>query len=121
LEVRDEVYVVPRAFAKMNTPLQKLAEDVDRLITLDINRRGVIEVLYQAAREKIGRPLVLAAAEALAKAVSPGCVVLIEKTLQSAMKAAARGAGFAVLTPDQAVAAYRSPAPLHAAAVLSKR
>ncbi|MBC7226825.1 MAG: DUF4392 domain-containing protein [Thermoflexales bacterium] len=137
-----------------------VAEDIDRLITLDINRRGVIRALYQAARARIGSPLVLAAARALIQAISPGDVVLIatgwpdrpwitpdigeldgppgaallarslhralgavpifliEDELRPAMRAAARGAGFAILSPEQAIAAFRSPAPLHAAAVL---
>ncbi len=136
------------------------AEDIDRLITLDINRRGVIRTLYRAAREKMGKPLVLAAAEALTEGVVPGSVVLIgtgwpdrpwvtpeigeldgppgaallaralhvalgavpifviEEQLVPAMTAAARGAGFAVLEPEQAVEAAGSRAPLHAAAVL---
>jgi hypothetical protein len=137
------------------------AEDIDRLITLDVNRRGVIRTLYRAAREKIGKPLVLAAAETLAGRIEPGSVVLIatgwpdrpwvtpaigeldgppgaallaralhvalgavplfiiEEQLKHAMAAAARGAGFAVLTPEQAVEAARSRAPLHAASVLA--
>ena len=57
--------------------LYGVADDIDRLITLDVNRRGVIRVLYEAARERIGKPLVLAAAEALAGAISPGSTVLI--------------------------------------------
>lgn len=144
----------------MTAYLEAVAEDIDRLITIDINRRGVIQALYQAARKKIKRPLVLASAEALAKDISPGSVVfiatgwpdrpwisskigeldgppgaallarslhhilgavpffLIEEELQHAMKATARAVGFAVLPPDQAIAAYRSSAPLHAASVL---
>jgi hypothetical protein len=53
------------------------AADIDRLITLDINGRGVIQELYSAACKKIKRPLVLAAAETLVKTVSPGDVVFI--------------------------------------------
>ena len=146
----------------MSSQLQKVGDDIDRLITLDINRRGVIQQLYCAARRRtMDRPLVLAAAEALAKAVSPGSVVLIatgwpdrpwvapeigeldgppgaallarnlhrvldavpifliEDQLRPAMKATACAAGFAVLQPDQAIAAFHSSAPLHAASVLS--
>lgn len=145
----------------MVTDVDKVADDIDRLITLDMNRRGVIQPLYRAAREKVGRPLVLAAAEDLAGAVDPGDVVLIatgwpdrpwvtpeigeldgppgaallarslhrtlgavpifliEEELKPAMRATACAAGFAVLSPEQAVAAFESPAPLHAAAVLS--
>ena len=144
----------------MVADIHKVADDIDRLITLDMNRRGVIQPLYQAAREKIGRPLVLAAADALAGAVDPGDAVLIatgwpdrpwvtpeigeldgppgaallarsmhrtlgavpifliEEQLKPAMQATACAAGFAVLTPEQAVDAFKSPAPLHAAAVL---
>lgn len=141
--------------------LEKVADDIDRLITLDINRRGVIQILYSAAREKIGKPLVFAASKLLSEAVSPGSVILIatgwpdrpwvtpeigeldgppgaallarnlhrtleavpifliEEELKPAMKAAARGAGFAVLTPEQSIEAFRSTAPLHAASVIS--
>lgn len=144
----------------MACDVDKVADDIDRLITLDINRRGVIRLLHDAACEKVGRPLVLAAAEALAGAVDPGDVVLvatgwpdrpwvtpeigeldgppgaallarslhralgavpiflIEEELKPAMRATACAAGFAVVTPEQAIAAFKSPAPLHAAAVL---
>lgn len=140
--------------------LEMVAADIDRLITLDINGRGVIQELYKAARKKIKRPLVLAAAETLVKTVSPGDVVfiatgwpdrpwitseigeldgppgaallarslhctlgvipifLIEEALKPAMKAAARAAGFAVLSPEKTVASFHSPSPLHAASVL---
>jgi hypothetical protein len=140
--------------------VERVADDIDRLITLDINRRGVIQVLYRAAREKTGKPLVLAACELLAGAVSPGSPILlatgwpdrpwitpeigeldgppgaallarnlhrtleavplflIEEQLRPAMEAAARGAGFAVLSPEQALEAFHSSAPLHAASVL---
>jgi len=146
---------------KTKSYLEQVADDIDRLITLDINRRGVIKILYQAAREKMGEPLVLRASKALAKALSPGSIVLIatgwpdrpwvtpeigeldgppgaallarnlhrtlgavplfliEEELTSAMKATACAAGFAVLAPDKAIMAFQSPAPLHAASVLS--
>ena len=136
------------------------ADDIDRLINLDINRRGVINALYRAAREKMDGPLVHAAAEMLVETVRPGSVVmiatgwpdrpwvtpeigeldgppgaallarslhvalgavpifLIERQLSPSMAAAARGAGFAVLTPEEAVKAACSRAPLHAAAVI---
>jgi hypothetical protein len=61
----------------MSVSLSAVAEDIDRLITLDVNRRGVIQSLHEAARKKTGRPLVLAAAETLASASSPRSVVLI--------------------------------------------
>jgi hypothetical protein len=140
--------------------IDTVAEDIDCLITVDINRRGVIRTLYRAARERAGEPLVLAAARALAGAVRPKDIVLvatgwpdrpwvtpsigeldgppgaallarnlhvilgavplflIEDELRPAMAAAARGAGFAVLSAEQAIAAAHSAAPLHAAAVL---
>lgn len=141
--------------------LELIAEDIDHLITLDINRREVIPILYRAARKKIGKPLVLAAAKAIAEAVTPGSAVilatgwpdrpwitpeigeldgppgaamlarnlhmtlgavpifLIEEELRGSMVATARAAGFAVLPPEQALKAFHSWAPLHAAAVLS--
>ena len=141
-------------------PHELVAADIDRLITLDINRRGVIQELYKAARTKIERPLVLAAAETLVKTISPGDVVfiatgwpdrpwitpeigeldgppgaallgrslhctlgavpifLIEEPLKPAMKAAARAAGFAVLSPEKTLKSFYSPSPLHAASVL---
>lgn len=62
----------------MGSPLHRVADDIDRLITLDINRRGVIQILHRAARQRIGRPLVLAAAEAVVHAMpNAGAVVLI--------------------------------------------
>lgn len=145
----------------MKQDILAVAEDIDRLITLDINRRGVISALYKAAREKLGQPVVLAAASSLNNSVAPGDVVvlatgwpdrpwitpdigeldgppgaallarslhqalsivpifLIEAELQPAMKAAARGAGFAVLSPEQTLKASKSLAPLHAAAIMS--
>lgn len=145
----------------MRANLKAIADDIDRLINLDINRRGVIQPLYEAARKKIGQPLVLAAAQVLAKTITPGSIILIatgwpdrpwitpeigeldgppgaallarnlhrilgaiplfliEDALQPAMKATARSAGFVVLPPDKAIAAFKSTAPLHAASVLS--
>lgn len=138
----------------------RVAEDIDRLITLDINRRGVIGILYDAARERIGAPLVYAAADRLLETLGPGSTVIIatgwpdrpwispsigeldgppgaallarslhdalgavpifavENQLIPAMSATATAAGFAVLGPDEAVAAAESPAPLHSAAVV---
>jgi len=57
--------------------LTDVAEDIDRLITLDMNRRGVVRILYDAARQKTGKPLVLAAADVLDRAMAPGSVVLV--------------------------------------------
>jgi hypothetical protein len=144
----------------MSVSLSAVADDIDRLITLDINRRGVIQVLHDAARRQTGRPLVLAAADTLASCCTPRSVVLIasgwpdrpwvtpeigeldgppgaallarslhrvlgivpffliEKELLPAMHATARSAGFSVLPPDQALSAFDSEAPIHAASVL---
>jgi hypothetical protein len=141
----------------MSVSLSAVAEDIDRLITLDINRRGVIQVLHEAARKQTGRPLVLAAADTLASCCTARSVVLIasgwpdrpwvtpeigeldgppgaallarslhrvlgivpffliEKELLPAMHATARSAGFSVLPPDQALSAFDSEAPIHAA------
>ncbi|MFP4082590.1 MAG: glutamate cyclase domain-containing protein [Candidatus Aminicenantes bacterium] len=60
-----------------SSQLEEIAQDIDRLITLDVNRRGVIQILYQAAREKMGQPLVLAASKKLDQAIEPGSVVLV--------------------------------------------
>ncbi|NIQ99916.1 MAG: hypothetical protein GTN78_06895, partial [Gemmatimonadales bacterium] len=72
LNVAGERGVPTREGILMAADMHKVADDIDRLITLDMNRRGVIRPLYEAARERIGRPLVLAAAEELAGAVDPG-------------------------------------------------
>ncbi len=61
----------------MKIRIQELAQDIDQLINLDMNRRGVIRPLYSAAYARIGQPLVLAAAQALTKALSPKSVVFI--------------------------------------------
>ena len=55
----------------------ELADTLDRLMTLDIPARGIIDKLYQAARELSAEPLTLAAAKGLQKAVRPGDAVLI--------------------------------------------
>jgi hypothetical protein len=52
-----------------------LEEQIDRLVNLDLGGRGV-EGLYTAARERVGKPLSLAAAEKLAS-IAPGSLVLI--------------------------------------------
>lgn len=56
---------------------EELAETLDGLMNTDIPARGVIQALYQAARNKTERPLTLAAAERLVAAVEPGDVVCI--------------------------------------------
>lgn len=62
---------------RMTSQLRHVADDIDRLITLDMNRRGVIKVLYEAARARFRGPLVQLAAESLFERVKPGSVVLI--------------------------------------------
>lgn len=60
----------------MATELEKklhgLGESLDRLISIDIHRRGVIHELYQKARELSGQPLTSTAALALHQKVEPG-------------------------------------------------
>lgn len=59
------------------TKIYKIAESLDKLMTLDIPARGVIDVLYQAARKRQQKPLTLAAVELLLNAVKPGDPVII--------------------------------------------
>ncbi|MGQ9648052.1 MAG: DUF4392 domain-containing protein [Thermodesulfobacteriota bacterium] len=54
-----------------------LAEQIDRLITLDLPFRGVIDTLYVAAREKAGEPLAMKAAQKLIEYVEPRGVIFI--------------------------------------------
>lgn len=54
-----------------------LAEQIDRLITLDLPFRGVIDTLYPAAREKAGEPLAMKAARKLIEQVKPKSVIFI--------------------------------------------
>lgn len=54
-----------------------LANRLDRLMSLDITCRGVIQVLYTAAAELQGAPLVLSAAQNLLRQVHPGDAVFI--------------------------------------------
>ena len=62
---------------RLDLDLEGAAEDIDQLITMDMNRRGVVRRLYEAARKKTGKPLVQAAAETLFEATSRGSHVLI--------------------------------------------
>jgi len=55
----------------------KIAENLDKLMTLDIPARGVIDVLYQAARNRQQKPLTMAAVELLMNAIKPGDPVII--------------------------------------------
>ena len=61
----------------MSEQLKRVASDIDRLITLDINGRGVIHELYTAARHKTGGALVKAASEVLSRNIFAGSIVLI--------------------------------------------
>ena len=57
--------------------VQLVAENVDRLVNLDVSGYGVIGALYAAARAHHKRPLTLLAAERLRAAVKPGDRVFV--------------------------------------------
>ena len=57
--------------------LNALGERIDQLVSLDVSSRGVIATLHALVREKVGKPLCLAAARLLADRVRPGDVVLL--------------------------------------------
>jgi hypothetical protein len=58
--------------------LERIGEAVDQLISIDITARGLIGVLYRAAREKLNnKPLAMACAELLSKRSSPGKPIII--------------------------------------------
>lgn len=57
--------------------LALVAETVDRLITVDVSARGMMGLLYSAARENQREPLAMAAARRLVEAIEPGNVVII--------------------------------------------
>ncbi|RPJ05411.1 MAG: DUF4392 domain-containing protein [Deltaproteobacteria bacterium] len=57
--------------------IQRLADQIDRLITLDLPFRGVIDVLYPSARERAGEPLAMKAAKELHRLLKAKDVVLI--------------------------------------------
>jgi hypothetical protein len=59
------------------TWLVNLAENIDRLITIDTTGRGIIRDLYEAARAKQGSPLTYLAARGLADRVGKSDVVII--------------------------------------------
>lgn len=61
----------------MDERVEALGESVDRLVTADLAFRGVVHVLYPAARQRHGRPLCLNAAELLRSRVRRGDVVLL--------------------------------------------
>ena len=57
--------------------LSVIGETIDRLLTLDIAGRGVINKLYEAARDFHQSPLCLLAAKKLAETVKPNDIVFI--------------------------------------------
>ena len=57
--------------------LVRKGEMIDRLISIDFPRRGVIDLLHRAAREHHSLPPTMAAASLIHASVSPGQVVLI--------------------------------------------
>jgi len=57
--------------------LLKIAESLDRLMTIDISARGAIGVLYEAARSRQGEPLTMAAVRLLQQSIKPGDYALI--------------------------------------------
>ncbi|MDU4961873.1 MAG: DUF4392 domain-containing protein [Sporomusaceae bacterium] len=59
------------------TKLTAVAATLDRLSNSDVSGRGVIDVLYQAARQKAGEPVLLAAVKLLRQALQPGDAVVI--------------------------------------------
>jgi hypothetical protein len=64
------------AHSKVHPLLNQVGNDIDHLITLDLNRRGVISILYEAARASAGTPLVLKAAQKLSDNLERGSLVL---------------------------------------------
>ncbi len=54
-----------------------IAENVDRLVSLDVNGYGVIRTLYEAARAHHARPLTLLAADLLRQVIRPGDYVFV--------------------------------------------
>lgn len=57
--------------------IERIGENVDQLISLDISGRDFIKIVYPYARERQGRPLCLLAAEKLRDRIAPGDHVLI--------------------------------------------
>ncbi|NLC10677.1 MAG: DUF4392 domain-containing protein [Firmicutes bacterium] len=140
--------------------LLEIGERIDSLITLDVPSRGAIKNLYPYARKKAGKPLALAAAQALCESVKekgvvfiatgwpdrphinpeiaetdgpPGAaalaralhrglkavpIIFIEENLVEKMAIVLEAVGLRVLSPEEAIAAASSHAPIHAASVL---
>jgi hypothetical protein len=61
----------------MEKSITYIGEGIDRLITLDVRARGVIYNLYNAARELVGAPLTLTAAQRICEAMRRGGSVII--------------------------------------------
>jgi hypothetical protein len=60
--------------------MEHVADTLDRIATLELRPRreqGVVRLLHDAARQKIGRPLTLHAAELLRDAIGPGDTVIL--------------------------------------------
>ena len=57
--------------------LSKIAESLDKLMTVDISARGIIDVFYEAARKKLGKPLTLGVVEKLREAIKPQDYVIL--------------------------------------------
>jgi hypothetical protein len=151
---------LPEGIQKDSQIFWEVAENIDRLITVDLPFRAVSAKLYQNARSKSDKPLTLVAAERLLSSVEPGQIILIatgwpdrphinpeiaetdgppgaaslgmslhraqnivpvfliESQLVKAMIHVTTAAGFKILSPEEALAAAQSRAPLHAATVL---
>lgn len=62
---------------KRQALLHLIAENVDRLVNLDISGYGVIRALYEAARAYHKHPLALLAAERLRRALTPGDFIFV--------------------------------------------
>ena len=58
--------------SRSELPIERICENIDRLVNLDISGYGVIDALYQAARAHYGGPLSLLAARRLREEVHSG-------------------------------------------------
>lgn len=63
--------------SEQHTALTHIGENIDRLITVDITARGVVDPLYRAARTAQGEPLTARAARRLYEEVAPNDVVIL--------------------------------------------
>ncbi|MBK8085281.1 MAG: DUF4392 domain-containing protein [Devosia sp.] len=57
--------------------LVRICDGIDRLVSMDLPRRGVIDLIFRAAREQAAMPLSLRAARLLQAGLAPGRVALI--------------------------------------------